>query len=141
MIEAQLVTGATQDMRILTGSALCAALAPKSAEAATLANINLDRRMRSSWWRVWRRSADFDATLQSASALGKGRNWHTLGERSGNGFRRAPLWRGLLQHPSLGFNRIEAGDHGCDGRDGRERGEDRWQAAREHHSDHRRADH
>jgi hypothetical protein len=46
MIEAQLVTGATQDMRILTGSALCAALAPKSAAAATLANINLDRRMR-----------------------------------------------------------------------------------------------
>src|SRR5262249_61437220 len=47
MIEAQLVTGATQDMRILTGSALCAALAPKSAAAATLADINLDRRMRS----------------------------------------------------------------------------------------------
>jgi hypothetical protein len=49
MIEAQLVTGATQDMRILTGSALCTALAPKSAAAATLANMNLDKRMRSSW--------------------------------------------------------------------------------------------
>ena len=58
MIEAQLVTGATQDMRIFTGSALCAALAAKSAAAATLANINLDKRMRSSWWRVWRRLAD-----------------------------------------------------------------------------------
>src|SRR5215471_1082039 len=44
MIEAQLVTGATQDMRILTGSALCAALAAKSA-AAMLANINLDKRI------------------------------------------------------------------------------------------------
>src|SRR5262249_36010792 len=46
MCEAQWVRGATQGMRILTGSALCAALAPKSAAAATLANINLDRRMR-----------------------------------------------------------------------------------------------
>jgi len=45
MIEAQLVTGATQDRRILTGSALYAELAPKSA-AAMLANINLDKRMR-----------------------------------------------------------------------------------------------
>src|SRR5262249_52739987 len=45
MIEAQLVTGATQDMRILTGSAPCAAPAAKSA-AAMLANINLDKRMR-----------------------------------------------------------------------------------------------
>src|SRR5262249_53414157 len=79
MMEAQLVTGATQDMRILTGSALCAAFAPESA-ATMLADINLDKRMRSSWWRLWRRLADFDATLQSASALGKGRNWRMLGE-------------------------------------------------------------
>src|SRR5215472_7280155 len=79
MIEAQLVTGATQDMRILTGSAPCAAPAAKSA-AAMLANINLDKRMRASWRRVWRRSADFDATLQSGGGLGKGRNWRTLRE-------------------------------------------------------------
>jgi len=85
MIEAQLVTGATQDMRILTGSALCAALAAKSA-ATMLANINLDKRMRSSWWRVWRRLADFDATLQSGSALGKGRNWRMLGEGTATDF-------------------------------------------------------
>src|SRR5262245_3060881 len=45
MIDAQLVTGATQEMRIFTGSAACAALAPRSAAAATLANTNLDRRM------------------------------------------------------------------------------------------------
>src|SRR5215813_10679212 len=87
MIEAQLVTGATQDMRILTGSALCAALAAKSA-ATTLANINLDKRMRSSWW-VWRRLVDFDATLQSGSALGKGRNWR----RRDDGLRRTATAR------------------------------------------------
>jgi hypothetical protein len=34
----------------------------------------------SSWGRVWRRSADFDVTLQSGGGLGKGRNWRTLGE-------------------------------------------------------------
>src|SRR6188768_2346693 len=45
MIEAQLVTGATQDRRIFTGSALCAALAPKTTAAATLANIRFKMRM------------------------------------------------------------------------------------------------
>src|SRR5262245_56269982 len=78
MIDAQLVAGATQDMRILTGSALCAALAAKGATAATPANIHLGRRIPASWWRVWRRSAEFDGTLQSAGGLGKGRNWRTL---------------------------------------------------------------
>jgi hypothetical protein len=45
MIEAQLVTGATHDRRIVTGSAACAAAWAKSAAAATLASINLDKRM------------------------------------------------------------------------------------------------
>src|SRR5262249_36980615 len=45
MIEAQLVTGATHDRRIFTGSAACAAPALKSAAAATLANTNFERRM------------------------------------------------------------------------------------------------
>src|SRR5262249_30802943 len=44
MIEAQLVTGATHDRRIFTGSAACAAPALKSAAAATLANT-FERRM------------------------------------------------------------------------------------------------
>jgi hypothetical protein len=42
-----LVTGATQDRRIFTGSALCAALALKSVAAATLANISFKMRMNS----------------------------------------------------------------------------------------------
>src|SRR5256885_9995198 len=45
MIEAQLVTGATQEIRIFTGSALCAAVAPRSVAAAMLASINFNRRM------------------------------------------------------------------------------------------------
>jgi hypothetical protein len=73
MIEAQLVTGATQEMRIFTGSALCAVLVPNSATAATLANINFDRRMASSCWRTSRPSADVGATLQSGGGLGKRR--------------------------------------------------------------------
>jgi cysteine sulfinate desulfinase/cysteine desulfurase-like protein len=44
MMDAQLVTGATQDRRIFTGSAACAALAPMSA-AARLANSNFEKRM------------------------------------------------------------------------------------------------
>src|SRR5262249_14690720 len=100
MIEAQLVTGATQDMRILTGSALCAALAAKSA-ATMLANINLDKRMRSSWWRVWRRLADFDATLQSGSALGKGRNWRMLGEGTATDFVARRYGEGSSSTPPL----------------------------------------
>jgi hypothetical protein len=45
MIDAQLVTGATQDRRIFMGSALCAALAPMSVAAATLANNKFIMRM------------------------------------------------------------------------------------------------
>src|SRR5262245_1443301 len=100
MIDAQLVTGATQDMRILTGSALCAALAAKSATAATLANINLGRRMRSSWWRVWRRSADLTPRCRARAVLAR----VEIGARS-----VALLRRGLLQHAPLGFDRVEAG--------------------------------
>jgi hypothetical protein len=60
-----LVTGATQERRILTGSALCAALAPKSAAAATLANISFKMRMKfllvtvlSAFGRFWRNVAE-----------------------------------------------------------------------------------
>src|ERR1700746_4008388 len=127
MIEAQLVTGATQDRRILTGSAPCAALAPKSAAAAMLANINRDKGMRSSRWPVLRRSSDFGATLQSASALGKGRNWRTLGEGAAMDCV-APLRRGLLQHAPSCFNGKETGDDSRKPSNGSKRHEDCRQA-------------
>src|SRR6516225_7465799 len=134
MIEAQLVTGATQDMRILTGSALCAAFAAKSA-ATTLANINLDKRMRSSWWRVWRRLVDFDATLQSGSALGKGRNWR----RRGDGLRRAATAKPPQHAPSC-FNGKETGHDSRKPGNGSKRHEDCRQARGNHHPHGRRAD-
>jgi hypothetical protein len=43
MMEPQLVTGATHDMRIFTGSALCAAVAHHSAKAA--ADVTFSMRM------------------------------------------------------------------------------------------------
>jgi hypothetical protein len=80
MMEAQLVTGATHDRRIFTGSAACAALAPMSA-AVMLVNINFEKRMGfllRTDFAVLR--PDIDATLQSGGGLGKRRigacaNW------------------------------------------------------------------
>src|SRR5262249_31214098 len=124
MIEAQLVTGATQDMRIFTRSA------PRRRRRArrqrcSRASISIGACV-SSWVVAFAAFGRFDATLQSGGGLGKGRNWRTLGEGAALDLvAPSPLWRGLLQHAPLGFNRVKAGDRGCDSRDGRDRGEDR----------------
>src|SRR5262249_51315674 len=127
MIDAQLVTGATQEMRILTGSAACAALAPRSAAAATLANTNLDKRMGvppvdcsfRALRRFTRRGAERRRFWQAP-------NWRALASRGG--WIAAALGRGPLQYPPLGFDREDAGDRGSDRRDDRERDKNRRQA-------------
>src|SRR5262249_57592185 len=78
MIEAQLVTGATHDRRIFTGSAPCAAPALKSAAAARLATIHLDRRM---------------GFLLLVLFTALGRFTRNVAER--RRFWQAPIWRTL----------------------------------------------
>src|SRR5947209_15018642 len=104
MIEAQLVTGATQDIRIFTGSAHCAAPVLSTMAAATADNNGLNVRMgRSSGMHGRRPWGRFDATLQSGTDLGKGRiGAVTIEVRP---LRYGGLRRDLLQHAPLGLGR------------------------------------
>src|SRR5262249_49886445 len=139
---AQLVTGATQEMRILTGSAACAALAPRSAAAATLANSNLDKRMGippvDCSFAALRR---FTRNVAERRRFWQAPNWRALASRGGAG-GMGGAWGGAPpRSPPLGFDGKDAGDRGSDRRDDRERDKNRRQAASEHHSHHRGSDH